>query len=314
MSAAGPVAARRPILVGYDPRRADHAPVEFGVELARLTGARLLIASVEAEAPVLPMDPLAGEPYPSVHTTDPDLLEDCTPALRDMETHLDEPGIAYECIKLEGTSAPRAMHEEAERDGAAMIVVGSSRRSRSGRTLTGSTAERLLHGAPCPVDVVPRDWTRPRTLSTIGVAYVDSDDAREAVRAAWALASRAGAALRAFTVVRGADLSDLQGEYRLRALDALRRVVEDLDREVAVRTEALVGDPAEVLIDVSRGLDLLVLGSRGYGPLRAVLLGSVSARVAAEAHCPVSVLPRGVRAPLDALLGTATGSAARLAR
>lgn len=42
-------------------------------------------------------------------------------------------------------------------------------------------------------------------------------------------------------------------------------------------------------------LDLLVCGARGYGPLRAVLLGGVSRRVAVEARCPVIVLPRGER-------------------
>jgi nucleotide-binding universal stress UspA family protein len=57
-----------------------------------------------------------------------------------------------------------------------------------------------------------------------------------------------------------------------------------------------------VLIRVSEHLDLLVCGSRGYGPVRAVLLGGVSRRVAAEARCPVIVLPRGVRASLEALL------------
>jgi nucleotide-binding universal stress UspA family protein len=49
-------------------------------------------------------------------------------------------------------------------------------------------------------------------------------------------------------------------------------------------------------------LDLLVCGSRGYGPLRAVLLGGVSRRVAAEAHCPVIVLPRGLRSSLESLV------------
>jgi hypothetical protein len=57
------------------------------------------------------------------------------------------------------------------------------------------------------------------------------------------------------------------------------------------------------LIDMSQHVDLLVCGSRGYGPARAVLLGGVSRRVAAEASCPVIVLPRGVKAPLDALAG-----------
>jgi nucleotide-binding universal stress UspA family protein len=47
---------------------------------------------------------------------------------------------------------------------------------------------------------------------------------------------------------------------------------------------------------------VLVVGSRGYGPLRAVLLGSVSRRLMTEAHCPVIVVPRGVEAALEALL------------
>lgn len=322
---------RRPILVGYDPQQADEAPVEFGSEMARLTGAPLIIGSVQARVPVLPMNPGAVQPY-AIAQPDRDLVADCTPALRQVETLLDASGISYNCVKLESTSAARALHEEAERDGAAMLVVGSSRRSGSGRVLAGSTAERLLHGAPCPVDVVPRDWTADRPLSTIGVGYVDSDEAREAMRAAWALARRVGARLRAFTVVRetpamhleteprvkegqtGKDLLDVLGEYKLYALRDLQREVEGLGGEVPVETEAFVGDPPEVLIDLSRSLDLLVLGSRGYGPLRAVLLGSVSHRVTGRAQCPVSVLPRGVKAPLDALLARTPVRRAREAR
>jgi nucleotide-binding universal stress UspA family protein len=49
-------------------------------------------------------------------------------------------------------------------------------------------------------------------------------------------------------------------------------------------------------------VDLLICGSRGYGPARSVLLGGVTRRVTAEAHCPVIVLPRGTEAGLQALL------------
>jgi hypothetical protein len=52
------------------------------------------------------------------------------------------------------------------------------------------------------------------------------------------------------------------------------------------------GDPATVLVDASRESDLLVLGSRGYGPVRAVLLGGVSQAVIRHATCPVVVVPR----------------------
>jgi nucleotide-binding universal stress UspA family protein len=73
----------------------------------------------------------------------------------------------------------------------------------------------------------------------------------------------------------------------------------------------LEGDPAERLIAASEKLDLLVTGSRGYGPLRAVLAGGVSGRVIRGAHCPVIVVPRGVEAPLGELFAPMRATAAR---
>ncbi len=62
---------------------------------------------------------------------------------------------------------------------------------------------------------------------------------------------------------------------------------------VPVHTQTVEGNAADVLVERSRELDLLVLGSRAYGPVRHALLGSVSAAVMREAHCPVLVMPRG---------------------
>ena len=53
-----------------------------------------------------------------------------------------------------------------------------------------------------------------------------------------------------------------------------------------------VGNAAEILAEASEQLDLLVLGSRGYGPLHSVVVGGVAGRVVREAACPVIVLPR----------------------
>jgi nucleotide-binding universal stress UspA family protein len=55
----------------------------------------------------------------------------------------------------------------------------------------------------------------------------------------------------------------------------------------------LDGDARELLAGESAGLDLLVVGSRGYGPLRAVLLGSVSSALVRSAQSPLVVVPRG---------------------
>ena len=57
--------------------------------------------------------------------------------------------------------------------------------------------------------------------------------------------------------------------------------------------EAVVGDALERLVALSQRVDLVVVGSRGWGPVRRILLGSTSARLVREAACPVLVLPRG---------------------
>jgi nucleotide-binding universal stress UspA family protein len=312
----------RPILIGYDPRHADRAPVDFGVAVARSTGASLIIACVQAQAPVLPVS--AGQSL-AYAVVDDDLMVDAEDALNALEAELSSLGIQVEVRRLRGTSAARVLHLTAEQEDVGLMVVGSDRRSGAGRVRAGSTAGRLLHGAPCPVAVVPRDWTNGGR-GAIGVAYVDTEEGRDALRGAYALARRIRATLRAITVVKpsltmyseteprtparqGKDVEDVEGEHRLVAERALCRAVEELEGDVAVEVEALVGDPVVVLVSVSEHLDLLVCGSRGYGPVRAVLLGSVSGPVMAGARCPVLVVPRGVKTSLEALVRDATGAA-----
>ena len=55
--------------------------------------------------------------------------------------------------------------------------------------------------------------------------------------------------------------------------------------------QAVVGQPAEVLIDASQDADLLVLGSRGAGGFTRLTMGSVSSQVSHHAHCPVVIVP-----------------------
>jgi nucleotide-binding universal stress UspA family protein len=300
----------KPILVGYEPTTLDQAPVRFGVAAARFTGAPLIIACVSHGSDAL--DRLGAG------SVDEDLGEDAREALDDVKAALEREGIRVECRDLKGVSVPRALHEAAEAEDAGLLVVGSRREGPIGRVLPGSTVERLLHGAPCLIAVVPRDWEQ-RGLDAIGVGFVDTDEGREALRCAYELARRADATLTVMTVVRVAlavpqarpgtvipapeTLADLETEYRARAEQEMRAALEQLDGDVQVETEVVVERaPADALIHLSERVDLLVCGSRGYGPLRAVVLGGVSGRVATEAHCPVIVVPRGVRAPVEALL------------
>jgi nucleotide-binding universal stress UspA family protein len=317
----------KPILAGYDPRAGDRAPVDFAVAAARFTGAALVVVSVQSRAEGVAH--FAQALHDAEGQVDEDLLPDCGDAVEDVKAELRSEGIAVDCLKVQSTSAARALQEAAEREDAGLLVIGSSRRSPAGRTLPGTTAERLLHGAPCPVAVAPQGWASQGGPSRVGIAYVNTEEGREALRGAHTLARRAGAVLKVFTVVRvtpamyletepslagqaqmGKSLETVEGEHRVQAEKDLRRVVSALGEDVPVEVDALIGDPARTIVDMTESIDLLVLGSRGYGPLRSVLLGSVSRRVMAEALCPVIVLPRGVEASLDALVTEAPGAAA----
>ena len=65
----------------------------------------------------------------------------------------------------------------------------------------------------------------------------------------------------------------------------------------------MIGHTVDELVALSGGVDLLVCGSRGYGPLASVLLGGVTHRLTREAHCPIVIIPRGVEGSFHASAG-----------
>jgi len=201
-------------------------------------------------------------------------------------------------------SAAHGLDDVAEATRASMIVVGSSPRGARRRVLAGSTGERLLHGAACPVAVAPRGM-RERDgggrITRIGVAYVDSPDARVALQVASGLAKKTDASLTVYTVVAPrAEFSPIAGRASEESLmvavresvrEAVDRALASLDIEAA--EELLEGDVVDELASLDeRECDLLVCGSRGYGPMRRVLLGGVSRKLMHRAACPVVVVPR----------------------
>ena len=142
-------------------------------------------------------------------------------------------------------------------------------------------------------------------MRVVGVGYDGSGAAKEALAMAVQLALHNGAALRVYTVapkhvlpadqaqVRAATESETE---RLRAL--LHEAVADLPAEVRAQPVFLRGEPAAELIKASKaGVDLLVLGSRGGGPLRRMLHQSVTSTVMQRVTCPVLISPAGVALP-----------------
>ncbi|HXQ89016.1 MAG TPA: universal stress protein, partial [Solirubrobacterales bacterium] len=76
--------------------------------------------------------------------------------------------------------------------------------------------------------------------------------------------------------------------------EIVTRTVKSVDERLAATGRALSGVPAQAIAEACEeaGADLLVTGSRGYGPVRRVLLGSVSTQLMRRASCPVLVVPR----------------------
>lgn len=164
--------------------------------------------------------------------------------------------------------------------------MGSSERSAIGRIAPGSTVERLLHGAPCPVAVAPQGYRRRvEPIRSIAVAHDGQPEAEVALEFAARVAKRLGASVRIVGVAAQAD-GPLES--------ALQKAAGSLGPEVTATHELVVDqDVVDTLADLPGDHpDLLVCGSRGYGPVRQILMGSVSTQVMRKAAYPVVIVPR----------------------
>ncbi len=128
------------------------------------------------------------------------------------------------------------------------------------------------------------------------MAYVDTPDGQAALSAGARFAHQLGADLEVLTVVpdtrrHAGEPSRYGAEQRADYQQALDRAVTTVDGVRA--TGRLVEGPVDTLVDIDdQQTDLLVCGSRDYGPVARVLLGGVSDRVVRHSRVPVTVVPR----------------------
>jgi nucleotide-binding universal stress UspA family protein len=223
-----------------------------------------------------------------------------------------EVGVEAELRSYGSPSVGRGLHELAEMTGADLLVIGSSRRGLLGRALIGDDTRAALNGAPCAVAIAPAGYTRePTLMREVGVGYDGSPEADRALELARKVAAEHRAKLSAFQAV-SVPAHVLLGAPPPAYPDATqRRVDHALGRMAAlegVEPHAVYGDPVEELTLYSASLGLLVVGSRGYGPLGRLVYGGVAQRLARTARCPLLVLTRSARmAPDD------TGAGERIA-
>ena len=284
------------IVVGIDESAGAQDALAFATRVAKATGASLRLVSVF--------------PYSDVPS------RGAVPAYReflrsDAQALLDRTAVATEVTvsatdAIAHTSPPHALHDLCERIDAALVVVGSTRRGAVGRVVPGSTGERLLHGSPCPVAIVPSGYVDAGPIRTVGVGYDASDESEAALAAAYQAARRFDAGLRIVRIfdatrVGTPALMTIPGyvtdheNHEAQQRESLDEAVAALPGDVRVETGFVSGGAGHELAAQSERVDLMLVGSRGYGPRAAVLLGSVTHTLLRKAACPVVVLPRGAR-------------------
>ncbi len=290
------------VVIGYDSSEASEDAVAFGLTWCRSTGDVPIVATVYPEEHPFGL---------GVRRIDVEWL---TYVREQAEIVQDKAratvGDAALYSNVASTSSSHGLVDLAEDVEAVMVIVGTAQESGLTRALLGSTTERLLYGATVPVTVVPPGWRQSASdrISSIGVAYVDTRDGREALRIAVRVARRIPARLTLYSVLDplSEGYSYLVGRtdeqaFLDKARDSFGKTLEfagaGVPPELEPRTVLLEGGAVESLAALGPDdIDMLVCGSRGYGPVRRVLLGGVSSRLIRRARLPITVVPRATPA------------------
>jgi nucleotide-binding universal stress UspA family protein len=263
-----------------------------GVKLARALadeGARIALAHVHGAVPT-----------PGRATSAATEAREHERAMALLDAEREETGVAAELIACCATSVGRGLHTVAEREHADLLVVGSHGRGLAGRVLVGDDTSASLNGATCAVAVAPRGYVaRSGGFLRVGVGYDFSPESRAALALARRLAARDGAKLSALYVVSmpaWGYIAPMPSNWGELVEDDRRAAEEKVASLEGLEARAAYGLPVEELAAFGDRVDLLVVGSRNYGPMRRLMLGSTSHGLARHARCPLLVLPRSVEA------------------
>ncbi len=189
---------------------------------------------------------------------------------------------------------------------AATVVVGARGLSAVGGVLVGSVSLQVATHAHCPV-VVVHDKPTPAPDAPVVVGVDGSAVSMTAIAYAYEQASSRGVGLTvvhawwleyvedtAASAIWTVDWQQFAEEERTLVSESLAGWQEKFP-DVAVRRLSVRGLPVDTLVRQSENACLVVVGTRGRGGFKGLLLGSVSQGVMHRAHCPVAL----VRAPTE---------------
>lgn len=233
-----------------------------------------------------------------------------------------EADVDAELVAAPDNSPAHALHEAAERIGADLLVVGSAHHGPLGRALLGDVGRALLHGAPCPVAVAPKRF-RGGPPRRVAVGFDGTPEAQAALDVAARLTAEDGGALTVYVVwedppmpvAAAAGSAAYLGQATSEAREAAEKLLADTLARLPGRTDGHVlhGRPDIQLEKMADQHDLIVVGSRGWGPVRRIALGSTSDRLLHHTPAAILVVPRPAPAPgaAESPDGAAATAAAR---
>lgn len=279
------------IVIGFDQSDGSRDALALGTALAERFGSRITIATVVPSpigggfVPALPAD---------AYTTVREEAEaSATRAAAD---------VGGAAVVVESLSPARGLEEVVEQTDADLLVLGCGK-DQPGEVHAGHKARQMLQGGKAAVLLAPVGLASgDGSLSNVAVAVDGSRESDEALRVAVGLAGEGP--LQVISVATdfaeywghwGATyaMSELSEASREAARNVLEAAAGRLPEDLAHEKVLLEGDAAvELRRHAGEGIDLLCLGSRSFGPLLRVLLGSVSSEVISGAGCAVLVVPR----------------------
>ena len=289
---------RRPIVVGVDGSEASTAALGWAAVEARGSGRPLHLLHA--------FDLTGGQPSPveGAHRASYDPQR----PLREAAQYAADLAPDLIITATQSNDPPRAAFERASQE-ADLVVLGTVRHTSFGAAVQGSTALTVAIHAACPV-VVVRAPARRTAAKRVIVGFDQSDAAARALTfsARWAADHDL-----ALTVLNScADevddeearmpqgvREDISAARLHRQETAVTEVLDPVQRErpgLPIEVELTRSEPSTALVERSGDAQLVVVGTRGRGPVKGLLLGSVSEHVLHHANCPVMIVPPHVAA------------------
>jgi nucleotide-binding universal stress UspA family protein len=301
----------RRLIAGFDGGSSGRDALALAAVLGGSPDADVLAVGVYPD-PLMPFPPVLNQ-HASQH-------EDCE---RQLRAARDELAPRARTHAIPAVSPSRALWHAVSHEHADILVLGSARGTSQGQVRAGRHARQLLHDSPCAIAIAPAGFAEhPRAIRRILVGIDGSPESGDALDLGRTLAGATRAGVRVVTAidpvppaaptqldVMGIPPTDWDAVVEQRRVRARELLDDAVGADDAIQTAVLESEPAKALCEASRDSDLLVIGSRHWGPFARIVLGGTGEQVVRHAHCAVLMVPRGEvepETPVEALASRAT--------